>query len=79
MLRRTVLGRRIDEFLLDSFIVCFSVGNLFPNYAPIAVIAFLFSVLCCISLDNSAEPSDPRRYVVRDSRRAVPIDFGKPG
>ena len=77
MLRRTVLGRRTEEFCLDTFIVCFSAGNLFPNLDLAATVAFFIGLVLCI--DFSAGSPRPRSHHVHDAYRAVPIDSGRPG
>lgn len=77
MLRRTVLGRRVDEFFLDTFIVCFSAGNLFPHLEIAATVTFFIALVLCIDFSACAPRS--RSHNVHDTYRAVPIDFGRPG
>jgi hypothetical protein len=78
MLRRTVLGRRTEEFCLDTFIVCFSAGNLFPHLELAATAAFFIGLVLCI--DFSACAPHPRSHHAQGSYRGgVPIDFGRPG
>jgi hypothetical protein len=77
MLRRKVLGKRVDEFLLDAFIVCFAIGNLFHALAPLAVATFVAALLVCI--DFSVLHSQQLLYDDPRGRRALPRDYGRPG
>jgi len=76
MLRRTVLGRRIDEFFLDTFIVCVSAGNLFPDLKLAATVTFFIALVSCI--DFSGSDRHPRSYR-HGSYSTAPVDFGRPG
>ncbi|HLJ62234.1 MAG TPA: hypothetical protein VKZ50_21135 [bacterium] len=77
MLRQKVLGKRIDEFLLDAFIVCFAAGNLVHSLAPVAAATFVVAVVLCI--DFSARHAHPFLYDAPKGRRSIPRDYGRPG
>lgn len=77
MLRHMVLGRQIDEFLLDAFIVCVTAANLFHPLETVAAVTFILAVLLCI--DFSTYAPQARSHGARDSYRTVPVDLGRPG
>jgi hypothetical protein len=77
MLRQKVLGKRIDEFLLDAFIVCFTAGNLVHPLAPVAAATFVVAVALCV--DFSTWHTHPLPYDEPKGRRSIPRDYGRPG